>query len=128
MYLELKLTSTVAIICSPQFLFDVSVTRHFQSMVITHRFYYLTFHAVVIVTWHIHVQSLPITLRFRYSAFASPVQTMYSTVRLLGVSWLPLRFATSCKVMQHFLANLPEAGDRGDGTSTARVVVVVVTR
>jgi len=71
-------------------------------MVITHRFYYLTFHAVVIVTWHIHVQSLPITLRFRYSAFASPVQTMYSTVRLLGVSWLPLRFATSCKVMQLF--------------------------
>jgi len=34
---------TVAIICASQFLFDVSITRHFQSMVITRRFYYLTF-------------------------------------------------------------------------------------
>jgi len=41
----------------------------------------------VSITWHI--QSLAITLRLSYSAFPSPVQTLYSTVLLLGVSRLP---------------------------------------
>jgi len=59
-------------------------------MVITHHFYYLIFRAVVI-SRHFRYLAYTVTghhFMFPYSAFPSPVQTLYSTVLLLGVSRL----------------------------------------